>query len=265
MTNDGPFSNVKVIHVMPRRDKQIQGIATLDSELFLVREDCQQIEVYHTLDFTRTGHVTVSDMKHPLSLVACSHHNCLYIGDYWYNDDDSLRIHRVELSDRSVTKWSVNGWPEGLSITRTHNLLVTLNIANKIQEYTTYGELLREIILHDSIDKPRHSIELSTGQFVVCHEGESLHRVCIVDTHGHIVRSYGRTRGSADGQLDRPICLAVDTSDHVLVVDYNSNKVRLLSSSLDYLGDITLLGQRHMRPYQLYLDHSSCCLYISED
>src|SRR3989441_577447 len=35
-------------------------------------------------------------------------------------------IYRVELLDRSVIKWSVNGQPCGLSVTGAHNLLVTL-------------------------------------------------------------------------------------------------------------------------------------------
>jgi len=125
---------------------------------------------------------------------------------------------------------------------------------------------MRTIRLDVSIDCPCHSIELSTGQFVVCHGciGDSLHRVCIVDTQGHIVRSYGRERGSAVGQLNYPCCLAVDTSDHVFVVDYINNKVRLFSPSLTHLGDVTLTGYQLSRPYRLHYDQHNERLYISE-
>ena len=87
------------------------------------------------------------------------------------------------------------------------------------------------------------------------------HRVCIVDTQGHVVRSYGRDIGSADGQLD-PCYLAVDTTDHVFVADYH--KVGLFSSSLTHLGDVTLPGYQLIGPYRLHLDQLNARLYISE-
>ena len=87
---------------------------------------------------------------------------------------------------------------------KSSHLLVILHVTNKLHEYTTRGELIREISLHDNIEHLYHAIELSTGQFVLCHGSalSPLHRVCIVDTDGHVVTSYGTTRGSADGQLN---------------------------------------------------------------
>jgi len=185
---------------MPKKDKTILGISTLDSQLFIVRQLSQQIDIYNTLHFTETGHVTVSDMKDPQSLVACSHYNCLYVSD----GASPGYIHRVELFNKSITKWTVKGGPVGLSITTAHNVIVTLYNDKTIQEYSTQGVLLRTISLDDSIVYPCHSIELSTGQFVVCHQGSTDHRVSIVDTQGRIVRSYGGDVGSAAGQLDGP-------------------------------------------------------------
>jgi hypothetical protein len=241
-------------------DKQIFCMATLNSQLFIARRGSQRVDIHNTINFTKTGHVTVSDMEWPWSLVACSHRNCLYIGDY-----STRYIHRVELADRSVTKMLVGSspGPRGLSITRAHNLLVTLLFANKLHEYTTQGELIREISLHDNMDRPWHSIELSTGQFVVCYgsAGVSLHRVCLVDTYGHMVTSCGTSRRSADGQLYSPRCLAVDTSDQVLVSD--NYKIRLFSSSLNYLGDVTLAGHKLGGSYRLHFDQINSRLCIS--
>ena len=86
---------------MPKKDTPIVGLSTLDFRLFLVRQDSQQIDIYNTSDFTETDHVTVSDMKRPVSLVACSHYNCLYVSGL-----DGY-IYRVDLLDKSVTKWKV--------------------------------------------------------------------------------------------------------------------------------------------------------------
>jgi len=204
--------------------------------------------------------VTVSDMEYPQSLVACSHYNCLYVSDW----SSPGYIHRVELLNKSVTKWTMKERSYGLSLTTVHNVIVTLYYARTIQEYSTQGVLLRTISLDVSIDSPGHSIEQSTGQFVVCHAGSTYHRVCIVDTQGHIVRSYGRGAGSADGQLSCPYYLSVHTSDHVFVADYGNNKVRLFSPSLTHLGDVTLTGHQLSCPYRLHYDQHNERLYISE-
>src|SRR5688572_7017892 len=96
MLEEDKRSNKETIET--NQDKRILGITTLSSQLFIVCVASQQVDIYNTTDFTKTGHVTVSDMMYPRSLVSCSHHNCLYISD-WRD-----YIHRVELSERSVTK-----------------------------------------------------------------------------------------------------------------------------------------------------------------
>ena len=60
----------------------------------------------------------------------------------------------------------------------------------RIEEYTIDGSLIRQINLDVSIIGPLQSIELSTGQFVICHTGAK-HRVCIMDTTSLIIHSYG--------------------------------------------------------------------------
>ena len=256
------ISNSKVVHVMSKKDKQILGIATLYCQLFIVRGGSQQIDIYNTLDFTETGHVTVNGMKRPRCLVACSHYNCLYVSDA------TGYIHRVELFNKSVSKWTVKGqscgMPEGLSLTTAHTVIVTLLGANRLHEYTTQGELMRDISLDVDLKMSGHSTQLSTGQFVVCDAGTK-HRVCIIDTQGQVVRSYGRDKGSADGQLNGPYSLAVDKTDHVFVADCDNNKVRLFSPSLTHLGDVTLPGYQLNKPCTIHLDQLYACLYVSED
>ena len=154
--------------------------------------------------------------------------------------------------------------PWGLSVTRNHHLLVTLKSSKRIREYTTHGDVTREINLDVSIDVPWHSIELSSGQFVVCHAGAKQHRVCTVDTSGRIVQSYGGPKGSSAGRLNAPCCLAVDKRGYVLVADYNNHKVQILSPALTHLCDVTLPEHKLSRPYRLHLDEQRGRLYVGE-
>jgi hypothetical protein len=186
----------------------------------------------------------------------------VYISDY-----ELECIHRIYVANCSITQWQVNDIPWGLSVTRSHHLLVTLPLKKSIQEYNSHGNLKREIPLNDSIDNPQHSIELSSGLFVVCYRGATLHGVCIVDTSGCIIQSYGGPPGSSAGQLDEPYYLAVDEQTNVFVADWGNDKVQILSPDLLYLGDVALPELKYgplFRPCRIHLDELSKRLYIGE-
>ena len=61
----------------------------------------------------------------------------------------------------------------GLSITdprdAARSLLVACLDVRKIKEFSSHGDLLRELTLRDDIVTPWRGIQLTTGQFVVCH------------------------------------------------------------------------------------------------
>jgi len=104
---------------------------------------------------------------------------------------------------------------------------------------------------------------VSTGNFVVIDLGRQ-HRVCIVDTSGHIIQSYGGSQGSGVGQLNYTGHIAVDIHDNVLVVDCDNHKLQLLSPTLTYLGDIVIPRHQLNRPNTLHLDVINHRLYIGE-
>ena len=114
------------------------------------------------------------------------------------------------------------------------------------------------------MDSAQHAIELPSGQFVVCHWGDAQHRVCVVDTDGCIVHSYGGPPGSSAGQLNGPYRLAVDTRGCVFVADNSNNRVQVLSPTLTRLGDVTTPGHQLKWPFALHLDELSGRLYVGD-
>ena len=111
------------IHIIQSTVSQpIRGLTTLNSQLFIVRKKSQRLHIHNTTNFTKTGYMIISTLISPRDLIACLHYNCVYISDYWFVKEDTTKnyyrwneywssrgyIHRVELSDRSVTRWSVN-------------------------------------------------------------------------------------------------------------------------------------------------------------
>ena len=150
-----------------------------------------------------------------------------------------------------------------MSLTRAFNLLVAL--PRSIEEYTTSGSLIRSIQLESRTDYIQRAIEMSSGQFVVSRAGSAQHRVCVVDTAGRIVHSYGGPPGSSSGQLNWPRYLAVDAYGWVFVADSDNDRVQVLSPTLTRLGDVTTPVHRIHKPFSLYLDELNDCLIVGGD
>jgi len=93
----------------------------------------------------------------------------------------------------------------------------------------------------DDVINPWHAIQLTSGQYVVCHGGvgDAVHRVCVMSADcTQIIHSHGGQCGSDTGQYDVPARLAVDDNEFVFVVDINNRRVTLLSPTLNYIRQV---------------------------
>jgi len=248
-----------VLHIIPGKQYLI-GAVVISKELFVIlSENDDQIQVYDVDSFAPARQIALPDIKNAHSLTGCQSNLCLYVGDIGHKS-----IQLVDLKTSSITQWKTGEPPRGLSVTRSHNLLVTVELSTKVQEYTTTGNLVREIKLDVSLDCPQHCVELPSGQFVVSHLGSTQHRVCIVDASGRISGSYGGPQGSMTEQLRDPRRLAVDSLGNVFVVDCSNDRIEMLSPKLVHLGYLSVAGLQLNRPYTLHVDESSGRLYIGE-
>ena len=191
-------------------------------------------------------------------LAACGNNRCLYVIN---NSINSLIVHRVELTgSNAVMKWSVPRNPAGLSVNRAHNVVVVCHGANKLQEYTTHGSLVREI----RIQSPWHAVQLSSGDYVV-NQDTSPGVVSVVGVDGQVRHSYGQSQTSDVGQLKRPTCLAVTKNDDILVADRDNNRILSMNSSLSSIQELTLpVDGGLQQPWGLCLDESRGRLYVGE-
>ena len=98
---------------------------------------------------------------------------------------------------KKLSEWPVNDVASGITVTDTHSVLVTCCDVGKLKEFTTHGQLLRQIELEQDIVHALHTIQLPCGEFVVCHGAfHSAQRVCLIDSGGIVVKSFGGLRGS---------------------------------------------------------------------
>jgi hypothetical protein len=171
-------------------------------------------------------------------------------------------MHRVELSSNTITHWPITSECYGLSVTTEYTLLLSLQYVNSIQEYATQGKLLRDITFDSSLTNPSHCIRLANNNYVLCHT-RAMHRMCIVDSSGQILQSYGGTT-NWNAQLCFTMKMAVDNCENLLIADFSNCKLRLLSHSLASLSDIPIDGYKMTCIRSMHLDAANGRLYIGD-
>ena len=250
-------------HTMPRGLNAVAGITVLCDEIFILRNraKCKYVEVYDINTYALTRHLKMDVVNFPKDMTSCGQFRCLYIAG-------PFLIQQVKLIGET-TRWEVDSEPDGLSVSHESNchLLVTCTDACAIKEFTSRGDLVREIFLKDNIVNPTHAVYINE-HFIVCHgcDGDDLHRVCIVDTSGCVTRSYGGPPGSAAGLLSSPTRLALDGSGNILIADKNNQRILLLNSKLNDAKELVSNYNVHRRwnPQRMFLDEIRSRLIVAD-
>ena len=251
------------------KGKAVQGVTVLSNQVFLVRKLTPEVEEYDTATLTLQRRLAVCGLVGPNDVTSCVKYNCLYIADKGYTGGRNRFVHRVELNG-ATTKWQLNDTPSRLSVTPGEsNVIVTCTEVRKLKEYTTHGDLVREILLQEDMVYPSHAIQLTSGQFVVSHgrSSDPLHRVSIVDAEGRVTKYFDGQPGSAARQMNHPGHLAVDQDGSILVVDVKNARVLLLNASLDDVRELVPRRDvtKRWRPRRQCIDELQEVLYVAED
>jgi len=255
-------------HVIPSSGNSVLAVTSLGDEVFVARYDTQKVEVYDAVTLSLQRSITVPGLgPRPFGLIACIVNSCLYVSD---SSGDRLQvfatvgnscIHRADLTgSNAVMKWSVARHPRGLSVNRAHNVVVACWGANKLQEYTTHGSLVREIC----VTKPYHAVQLSNGDYVV-RQSTSPCVVIVVGVDGQVRHSYGQSQTSDVRQMRNAASLAVTKNDDIFVADELNNRIMSMNSSLSCVQELTLpVDDGIQQPLSLCLDESRGRLYVGE-
>ena len=235
------------------------GVTSLGDRVYVVHNYDQDVEVYDARTMTLERHFPVPKLLEVSGITACPHYNCLYIGDWKLSG-----IHRVDLSrPKAVKKWSVARTAEALSVNGAHNVLVSCRDEDKVQEYTTFGDLVREIRLWGSLTSPGHAIQLSTGDYVVS-QHTSPGVVSVVSADGRVQRSFQR-REIKGKPLKLPVQMAVNKNGDILVSDRGNDRILAINSALTHAQEFPISADVALNsPYALWLDEAHDRLYVGE-
>jgi len=167
-------------------------------------------------------------------------------------------------SGHLLSVWEVGGQPRGISVTSKGHLLVTCSKTRMVKEYSQDGQCISSINFQPDIVNPLHTVELSGGMLAVCHgwTDNPMHRVCVVDSSGRLVHSYGGIKGRGPGRVDLPFRLVVDQSGNVLVVDRNNHRIQQLSPTMVHIRDLISREEQGLEAPRRFMLDASGKLYI---
>jgi len=249
-----------MIDILPGNER-VYGVTSLHGNLFVLRAGCIDVCICTgAVSYSHSDRMALPGLEgHEWNdLTSSERHSCLCVADC-----AQQRIRVVKL-EGSVREWPVPGCPRGISVTPNDDaLLVTCDdIAELVELGLAGGDWLRRVQLCSDIQRPLHAVKLTTGHYVVSHGCArgllGQHRVCMVNSAGIVLHSYGST----SGRLDLPCHMSVDKGDLVLVADSGNNRLVLLSAGClqllqQYVGCVS-------HPRRLHLDRDARRLFVAE-
>ena len=243
-------------------DKQFVAVnPSRSTEVNRLNRTTTEIMIYNSATFALQSSIRVPGCWNVWDMTAS--------GNVVFLSDSGGTIYRIQLSDESITSWSLGRSRTSLSTTKSGNILVCSKGRNKIYEYSPGGVFQREISLYftygrDHIYDPERAVQLDKDRFLVCQVWESnLHRVCLVDNEERLIRkSFGGSAGSGCSGLYRPHRLVVDRFGYILVADKSNNRVVLLDKELEYVKDLIPASANLKEIFTLYLDECKSRLYV---
>ena len=259
----------------------VSGVTVMKNKIFIVRHwVAGKVEVYDCKTFKEQQHLTdgLEKLNQPFDIAACQYNDCLYVGDAFKRKIETgfeYFVHRVGFDDEEtpnlVTHWSLDEPPEGLSTTTGGNVLVAFHGLSKLIEFTTNGVPTWTISLPDNVAHPSHAIKLSDDEYVVAH-GWSIDRqcgVCMVDKDGNLIGSFSgeEQQKATKRKMGWPAHMAINKEKQIYVTDFDNKRILLLSSSLEFVKEITTGGdiRRTFVPERLYLEETGGNLYIADN
>jgi len=242
----------------------VQGVAVYKQKIYVATENNSEISVYSSDEHVFLHALVVPGLKQASDMTFCRRNSCLYLIDWVVRS-----IFRAEIEGvKEIIDWSTEGEFGGLSASGDGSVVLAGHETNSLKEYTTWGTLIRTVKLKSDVGeviRPWHAVKLASEMFVASHGSSSdtaLHRVCLVDSGGQIVKSFGGLRGRGNNSLWGPYHLCMTDENRLFIADCNNGRIVVLDENLEFLSEIS--GSLR-KPRRICLDKPSNKLFVTDN
>jgi len=250
-----------------------RAIAFLDNKLIVLSSCDSRLHVYDaTNSYASCGSINVPVLKF-VDMVVCHFNHCIYMVDAGRSEGRQPSSSVIRFKLGSHYKKTMDGNIDSstvISVMRSHDLLVVCSSANALKIFDAHLIPLKCVPLQSDIVSLTCAVELTPGRYVLTHgkDTDALHRVCVVNSEGKLLHTYGCLKGSYPGLLDSPEDVFVDKNGFVYVDNGSTKCLIVLSPTLEFIHRIsaplgTNLNLNNGRPQLRFsMDKESGYLYV---
>ena len=223
----------------------VRGVAWLENTIYVVCKDSNLVHVYldkEPFDEKKKDRIKVKDIINPYDMAASGVNRSIFISDV-----DSRCVWRIQMPNREISRWKIDGWPWGLSINSSDELIVVVYRDGGYyidMHRSKDGERIEKIDVgglyagcsYGSL--PPLAVQSSNGNFIILHRSRDDPPVSLISEVSidgtKIIRTFDpRSIESIESKDWRPRYLSMDEDDNIFVADYYKNRIVLLNPRLD--------------------------------
>ena len=251
------------------RDEHIRGIAVLNTNIYLIRNQAKHIEVYsyESGTFKTNGKIKVKDFSKVRYIAACCRNKHIYI-----SDGDIKTIHTVhsngedEMPNESnyvVGSFRVDHEPEGLSVTQAGHIVITFQKVRQLGIYDMFYKHIRCIYLPESISHPWYAEEINNNEYLVRHDVEEDIKYLITKLEVQSAEMNAPSNVSIsykDPKWRGARSFARTEDGSIFLADFMQHEIRLLDPNLELVE--VIVAELHW-PARVCYDKEHQYLYVT--
>ena len=209
----------------------------IHNELFVINPATSQGEILERATLRSKSKWNVSDFYSIAGYSFCKKNKYIYVST------TSNTILKFDSDGDSVARWSTGGIRGRPSLTVDCNVaFIPHDGTTRIFIYNSLGDLIRVIQLKMNVGGARLNcgVQLPNGHFLVSYgtDSDTQHGVCLSDSEGNVLRSFGGEKGKGTNQVNGAYDLVVWENGNVFVIDHHNHRVLQLNSNLEYINEI---------------------------
>ena len=249
---------VRKIH--PVEKGPVRGVTWLENKIYTIHDSSTIVHTFQDhKPFSEEAPIEIKDMKKPSDMASSKKDRAIFICD-WI--DNNRCLWRIQMPDRTIRRYEIDGQPWKLSITPSDDLLVMVgrHTGSSLDIFRSSDvKCLQSVPLPTKVQQMEYAVQATNGNFVMTYGDPNIlnkHVIIELSKDGtQFLRTFDlHSVDSIPLKTWTPIYIAIGEDGNIFVADSSDNghRVFLLNSRLNRI-EMELNHDRHQidQPWRL--------------
>ena len=246
---------------MEEGSSSVRGVAWLENKIYVVCYESNLVHVYpdeEPFDELKDDRIEIKEMIYPNDMAASGVSRSIFISGH-----GNRCIWRIQMPSKEISRWKIDGWPYGLSMNSSDQLIV--GVGRDLRPYIDVyrcedGGRIKRVDVDDVVLfvlRGSYVVQSSNGNFIISHRSRDDDRVDLISEVSidgtKIIRTFDHRSIESNESKDwSPVHLSIDEDDNIFVADFYNARVVLLNPRLDEHQILVNRDQHQIHgPYRL--------------